>query len=278
MLFSFLKIILLLFMATTAQAAQWAKVTSDKAVIYADQQRIAPIGFIKKGKKIRVGEVVRNNGTVLPIAVQGKVAYINIEDLDISYSQKVLDSPAQRLAQKAKEKSHENRFALTYNGMATTLNTSEGDESVLLNGGGVRGYIIDLKKRKTWRMSLDFVTTTINSYGLDISSLTAEFAKNIIQTGPYDFHVYAGASVIPYAQFSREDDFKQNGYGAGVSAGLEMIFKFNDTIGLHFDGNYQYNQLYFPLRDEVLDDLGITEFEPSLHGFKFSAAISFNYL
>lgn len=278
MLFSFLKIIFFLTITFNVQAAQWAKVTSNKAVIYADQQKLAPIGFIKKGKQVRVGEVVRNNGTILPVVISGKVAYINIEDLDISYSQKVLETPAQRLVKKANEKTHENRFAFTYNGMATTLNTTEGDEGVLLNGGGLRGYIIDLKKRKTWRLSIDYVTTTINDYGLDIVSVSGEFAKNLIQTGPYDFHAYAGLSAIPYTQFSRKDDFKESGYGAGVSAGVEMIFKFNDTVGLHLDGNYQYNQLYFPLNDVVKSNLGVDKFEPAMHGFKFSAAISFNYL
>lgn len=277
MLFLFSKIILLFLVSSTAFAAQWGKVTSDKAIIYADQQKMAPIGFIKKGKKVRVGEIVRNNGTILPIVVLGKIAYISIEDLDLSYVQKILDTPAQRLVQKAQEKVQENRIALTYNGMATTLDTTAGNESVLFNGGGLRGYIIDLKKRRTWRMSLDFVTTKINDFGLDISSLTAEYAKNMIQTGPYDFHVYAGLSIIPYSQFSKTSEFKQNGYGLGGSAGLEMIFKFNETVGLHIDGNYQYNQLYFPLHKDVQTYLGVDKFEPTLQGFKFSAAISFEY-
>lgn len=277
MLFLFLKLIFVFIISFAANAAQWAKVTTKKAVIYADQQRLAPIGYIKKGKKVRVGEVVRNNGAVLPIVIQGKIGYINIEDLDISYTQKILETPSQRLAKKAVEKTHESRFALTYNGMATNLDTSQGKETVLFNGGGLRGYFIDLKNRKTWRLSIDYITTTINDYGLDVSSLTTEFAKNIIQTGPFDFHAYAGFTIIPYTQFSRGSDFKENGYGGGVSAGVEMIFKFNDTIGLHVDGNYQYNQLYFQLNDAVKENLGVDKFEPSLQGFKFSAAISFNY-
>lgn len=277
MLFLFLRIAFIFTMATSAFAAQWAKVTSDKAIIYADQEQLAPIGYIKKDKRVRVGEIVRNNGRVLPIVVSGKIAYIEVEDLDISYSHKILETPAQRLAKKATEKTFENRFALTYNGMASNFDTSQGEETVLFNGAGIRGYIINLKKRHTWRVGIDYITTSVKGYSLDIASLTTEYSKNIIQTGPYDFHLYGGLSLVPYSQFSRGTDFKENGYGGGISAGLEMIFKFNNVIALHVDGGYQYNKLFFQLNEAVQNDLGITTFEPALHGFKFSAALSFNY-
>lgn len=278
MLFLVLRFIILALMINTSLAAQWAKVTSDKAVIYADQQQLAPIGYITKDKKVRVGEVLRNSGKLLPIVINGKIAYIQVEDLDISYSQKVLLTPAQRLAKKATEKTIEQRIAITYNGMATSLDTTEGtSETVLLNGGGIRGYFVNFKKRRTWRMGLDYITSDINDYSLSMASLTGEFAYNLIQTGPYDFHIYGGFSVIPFSQFSRGEDFTENGYGGGVSAGIEMIFKFTDVIGLHLDGNYQYNQLFFQLNDAVKNELNVDTFEPSFHGFKFSAAISFNY-
>lgn len=281
MLFFFKSLLLLIFcLSFESHAAQWAKVVSKKAIIYADQQKSASIGFIAKGKKVRVGEVLRSHGELLPIVINGKIAYIKIEDLNLSQSTEVLVSPSQRLAKNAKEKTEQRRFALTYNAMASSIATDNGEsETLIFNGGGLRGYIVDIKKRRTWRLSVDFVTATFENedYNIDISSVTAEYAFNLIQTGPYDFHAYGGFSAIPYAQYARASDFKENGYGAGVSAGVEMIFKFSDTVGLHVDGNYQYTQLYFPLNDAVKSDLGLEKFEPSLNGVKFSAAISFNY-
>lgn len=277
MLFLFIRLFIFLSFINVSYAAQWAKVTNDKAVIYADQQQLAPIGYIKKGKKVRVGEVVRNNGKLLPIVINGKVAYIKVEDLDISYSQKVLESPSQRLVKKATEKTSESRFALTYNGLATSLDTTDGEEFVFFNGGGVRSYFTNLKKKTTWRVGLDFITTTVNNYTLDVSSLSAEFSYNLIQTSFYDFHIYGGGAIIPYAQFGRDSDFKENGYGAGASAGVEMIFKLGDSLGIHVDGHYQYTQMFFQLDEIVQRDLNVTSFEPTLHGLKFSAALSFAY-
>ncbi len=63
------------------QAAQYAVVTAVQATIYADKQLLAPIGFIKQGKKILVGEVARQYGTILPVSVAGRIAYIQVKDI-----------------------------------------------------------------------------------------------------------------------------------------------------------------------------------------------------
>ena len=69
------------------QAAQYGLVSAAKAVIYADVQMQAPIGFLKRGKKVLVGEVSRGIGQVLPIVVSGKLAYIQKEDLYLEKDQ-----------------------------------------------------------------------------------------------------------------------------------------------------------------------------------------------
>ena len=65
-----------------ALAAQYAHVKTEKAVIYADQELTSPLGYAIRGKKVRVGEVPRKYGTILPILVstlkrQGKPAWRN---------------------------------------------------------------------------------------------------------------------------------------------------------------------------------------------------------
>ena len=42
---------------SNAYAARWASVTADKAEIYSDIEMTSVIGYIRKGKKVRVGEV-----------------------------------------------------------------------------------------------------------------------------------------------------------------------------------------------------------------------------
>ena len=81
-----IKLTLLLFsllFCTNALAAQIATITSPKAIIYADMKMSTPLGYISYGKKVKVGEVERKDGTVLPIALSGRIAYIKVKDISI---------------------------------------------------------------------------------------------------------------------------------------------------------------------------------------------------
>ncbi|MDH5580617.1 MAG: hypothetical protein OEY33_01805 [Bdellovibrionales bacterium] len=62
-------------------SAQTAYVKSLKAVVYSDKGLKSPIGYIRQGRKLQVGEVARSRGAVLPVIVAGKIAYIKVEDL-----------------------------------------------------------------------------------------------------------------------------------------------------------------------------------------------------
>ena len=73
----------LLFFALSAQAAQIAMVKSEIAVVYADPDLTTPLGKLSKGKRLYVGEVPKKKGTLLPLVYRGKVAWIQIKDLEI---------------------------------------------------------------------------------------------------------------------------------------------------------------------------------------------------
>ena len=84
MLKFFSGLILLLITVQPVLAAQWAIVKKEKAIIYADLRKTTPLGFVRQGKRVRVGEVGRSKGTLLPIIVSGRVGYIKITDLYLS--------------------------------------------------------------------------------------------------------------------------------------------------------------------------------------------------
>jgi hypothetical protein len=80
-----LKIFLpLCLLAKLALGAQWALVRAQKAVVFADSDLSAPIGSISQGKKIRVGSNALKNGSILPIAVARKIAFIRTADLQLN--------------------------------------------------------------------------------------------------------------------------------------------------------------------------------------------------
>ena len=76
-------LILLYLLAIQVFAAQIAIVNVPKAVIFSDQQLTTPIGYISYGKKIKVGEVEKRDGTILPVVVSGRIAYVQIKDLSV---------------------------------------------------------------------------------------------------------------------------------------------------------------------------------------------------
>lgn len=77
----FRSLLLLCAFSFSAFAAQIAVISVPKAIVYSDQNLTTPLGYIAYGKKIRVGEVERKDGTVLPLVISGRIAYIQTKDI-----------------------------------------------------------------------------------------------------------------------------------------------------------------------------------------------------
>ena len=58
-----------------------ARVISPKAVVYADENMLSPLGYIANGKAILVGNPRRMNRELVPLVVYGKLAFIEIKDI-----------------------------------------------------------------------------------------------------------------------------------------------------------------------------------------------------
>jgi len=84
-MFRYLSIILL-FISPFSYAAQTAYVKSTRAVIYADEDLSSPLGYVRRGRKLRVGDIKRKNDTVLPVIVSGRIAYIEVKNLALPES------------------------------------------------------------------------------------------------------------------------------------------------------------------------------------------------
>ncbi|RLA65868.1 MAG: hypothetical protein DRQ88_04205 [Epsilonproteobacteria bacterium] len=84
-MFRYLSLILL-FVSTLTYAAQTAYVKTARAVVYADEELSSPLGYVRRGKKLRVGEVKRKQGAVLPVIISGRVAYIEVKNLALPES------------------------------------------------------------------------------------------------------------------------------------------------------------------------------------------------
>ncbi len=59
-----------------------ARIISSKAVIYKDENMLIPLGYIGMGKAIVVGNPRRMNRDLVPLIVKGKLAFIEIKDIN----------------------------------------------------------------------------------------------------------------------------------------------------------------------------------------------------
>jgi len=70
----------------TAYCAQSATVKAQKAILFSDPKAQNPIGHLRKGKRIRVGEVPKTKRKMLPIVVSGgRVLYIQKKDIELEF-------------------------------------------------------------------------------------------------------------------------------------------------------------------------------------------------
>jgi hypothetical protein len=58
-----------------------ARVTAPKAIVYADENMLSPLGYIGNGKAITVGNPRRMNRDLVPLVVYGRLAFIEIKDI-----------------------------------------------------------------------------------------------------------------------------------------------------------------------------------------------------
>lgn len=261
----------------TAYAARWATIVSDKAIIYSDIQMTSKIGFIKKGKKVRVGEKARNKGRLLPIIINKRIAYIKIADLQTSTRLEHLKSASLRLKEQAKEDKNRNRLSVYGLSMLSNVvfpesATAEKQINMLFLGGGIKGYNSESDSRTGFRGGFEYMAGTSGDHKITQWNLSADYFYKYLKTEFSDIYLFGGGSFIPFSEYQLGDLFTLNGYGIGVQAGAEMLFKFR-SYTLHIEGAYQYTKLMgFEIGGDNPDYP--SKIEPSVHGVRLAASLS----
>lgn len=58
------------------------RITAPKAIIYADENMFSPIGYIAYGKVIKVGNPRKINRDLVPLIINGKIAFIEVKNIN----------------------------------------------------------------------------------------------------------------------------------------------------------------------------------------------------
>jgi hypothetical protein len=239
------------FFPNLAQAAQWATVMSDKAVIYADQSQNSAIGYIKKGKKVRIGEVARNGGRVYPIVVNGRIAWIAEDDIQTSQRLADLESTSSRI-KRTRNKSLDNFAVVTL--VNTVTNTYVSSNALTLSDRQRNLFGINFKKnfyknmddRFFVRANFEYLTSTEEFSGvqesLDIISFQFEGVLKIFKAAKMSWNMYLSANVIPLATYELQEFFVTRGFGGGLGAGSDFSFYLKDNLAITAEiaANYDY--------------------------------------
>ncbi|MBT7609426.1 MAG: hypothetical protein HN576_06705 [Bacteriovoracaceae bacterium] len=75
--------ILFLIANNNAYAVRYGLVVSKRAVVYSDKKLESPIGFIRAGKKIMIGETERRRGSIISTVVTGRIVWVKLSDIAI---------------------------------------------------------------------------------------------------------------------------------------------------------------------------------------------------
>lgn len=268
-----------LYLPNNAMSATWATVTSEKAKIFSDIQMTSVIGYVRKGKKIRVGEVPKNKARVLPVIVSNKVAYIQLKDIKTGVEIKTLKSVSERVKEKMTVKTSIQRvgvFGASYYGflLNNDFEDTTGNDLFFLEFGA-SGYHTNLQTGRGVRVNLSYSQANKSDSIITYSSLAISYKFSALKLPSYDLDFYAGGILGPYAEYKQGNDFKITGNMFGAEFGGEMRFSLTKKMSLHLGGNYQIIKFVnMKLPDNTIY---AEEFDPIINGVKLFSTLSYEY-
>lgn len=250
--FPLLKVILLgfavLFYCPLLWAAQKAVVVAEKAVIYSDAKMSSALGFVKRGKKISVGDATRNKGKVYPIIVSGKIAFIRA--LDISTERESVKS--HRLSRerflKSKEVELPLRLTASYFRFGSQIMIErdnggiEDKDAIAWNGVSLKG---EYGLKRPWGMEfiMNFMATSPANEMFRALELGIGVTYLIFEEEKWQFRLEGQFLGIPYSSYAYEDEFRVNGYGFTMGSGLNVLYKKSERWSIEGQLGLFYTQL-----------------------------------
>lgn len=229
-------------------AAQDAVVIADEAVVYSDLQMTSPVGFVPKGKKIRVGDIPRNNAQLYPIVVAGRIGYIRI--LDVSTEKERIDAPfltAERF-RKTIRKDPESKFSLSYLSYSSLINatkvngeTNNGD-LLVWNGVSLKGEAL-VFKRADVQVVANYLTTSSGNESYKMMELGVGGAFRFLSTKRILAKLEAQVLGIPFSSYSIGNDFRINSYGFSIGGGPNFTYILKSGTGIELFGHLYRTQL-----------------------------------
>lgn len=277
-----LLIALFLWLPLDATAAQWARISAEKAVLYADVEMSSPIGWVKKGQKIRVGDVARNKGRLLPSVYKGKVVFVKVDDIQTNRDLALMQTATDRIREQLNKRERQDRIGLGYTGFSGSLDngstTGDGTESLFFTGAGVHGTIKKDQKPGGLKLKFDYLSASKESATITMLLMGIDYSYAFFRSEFLELGVFGGGTLSPYSQYKVDSLFTVNGYGAGVQGGMEVFLRIAKSLGVQMEAKYQYLKLLgFDLPESTSEIEVQDEFSPVISGPSFGAFLTYEF-
>jgi hypothetical protein len=245
----FLVFIALLFSSNNLYAAQAAIVKARKAIVYADTDMKIPLGYVRQGKKIKVGNVSREHNMLLPIVISGKIGYIKVDDLilkdfdkeEVTDRKDILDRYQVNLEEEQiDDLTKNNHFRISLGAM------NAGDEWRLLSEGAGDGdpsalkeFMFHIEHRPPFRnfnwsigvgyYSLAQSTLQLQTFTFESNFYYSPWKSNIVRLDFYAGLLATGDVQVQESTLNSITDGAGWGYTLG---GILRVFT-HQRLGLH---------------------------------------------
>jgi hypothetical protein len=229
-------------------AAQDAIVTTEKAIIYADEQMSAAVGFVSKGKKIKIGDNAKNKLQVYPIIVSGKIAYIRV--IDVSTEKESADAKvlvAERF-QEGTRNEHTYNYVFSVFNYSTQIDMNEENgelknkDPVNWYGASIRG---GMKVSPKWDFDIiiNYLAAEAEQEEFRMVEVGFGSAIRIIDQTRFKMKAFLQFLLVPFSSYALEEDFRVNAYGFSTGGGLSMDYRLGKRFGLEAYGGFFYTKL-----------------------------------
>lgn len=258
-------------------ASQEAMVLADRAVIYSDKEMTSPIGYVSRGKKIKVGDIPRNRAQVYPIAVSGKVAFIRV--IDVTTEKESMDSgrlTAERF-QKSTQKTYHSRLSLSYYSFNSQISLDKSN-SQLADGDAIQWNGVSAKGEanlwKSWDLQIlvNFMQAKQEDETFRVVELGVGGAYRMIDTKRFLLRLEGQLLGIPFSSYALGEDFRVNGYGFTTGGAVNGTWFFNENWGLEgFLGLYYTKTFGYDAPEPY------STIEPSFVGTRIGLGLGYTY-
>jgi len=224
-------------------AAQDAVIIVERAVVYSDEGMTSPVGFISRGKKVRIGELARNKGQVYPIVVSGKIAFIRVQDLNFQLDELNRNFSAERFKKNVEKSSLKSLIALgmlQFDSLVTAKNSNGGYKDkdniswsgFALTAGGFTG--------EYWEFHVlgNYLSSTDQNEKITFLETGVGVGYHLIDLNFFYMRIDTQVFYIPWASYSLGDDFKSNGKGYSAGASLTAGVAIKSFALEGYAGNY----------------------------------------